>query len=305
MVDGIDVSRWQGPVDWARVAAGGYRFAYVNASNQDPSAHYRGARAAGLAVGLYWRLPAQANPVTAARAFALHVASLRAYGPGVLPPCLDLEDGTGDQSSRAARFLAELRVRTGSTRVALYSGAYFFRNALGEAWCDDDVVLWIADYSASPGTPRYLSDRVAIHQYSSTGQVPGVSGNCDVNRLRWPLDRLLGLDGPAGDDDPVRNHHLPPGAGTLTLIVPVGSASSTTDRAWISAAVNGPAVGHVSYRVTSDAAVLAEFGAREIAYNDDGRSGRFWHQLPDGTTQVQMSYDMPDGGVVCIETVTK
>lgn len=304
MPDGLDVSRWQGAIDWRRVAAAGYEFAYINASNQDPAEHLRGARAAGLATGLYYRLPATADPVTAARAFALHVASLRAYGPGALPPALDLEDGPGDQSARAQRFLGELRTRIGHRRVALYSGAYFFANQLGERWADDDVMLWIADYSAPPGTPRYVSPRVGLHQFSQTGRVPGVNGNVDLNRLRWPLARIVGLDtAVAVADNEVRNQPLAPGAGSLTLVVPVGSASAATARAWISTAVNGPAPGHVRYRFTTDTAALADSDA-DIPY-DDGRSGRFWEQLPDGTTQVQMSYDLPDGGVVCIETVAK
>jgi hypothetical protein len=249
-------------------------------------------------------LPANADLVAEARAFAVHVASLRAYGPGALPPVLDLEDGTGDQSGRAQRFLGELRTRIGHRRVGLYSGAWFFANQLGERWVDDDIMLWIADYSAPPGTPRYASPRVAIHQYSSTQRVPGIAGNVDVNRLRWPLDRITGLGlAAATADNQVRNHPLEPGRGSLTLVVPVGSASAATARAWISTAVNGPDSGHVRYRFTTDTAALADSDA-DIAY-DDGRSGRFWEQLPDGTTQVQMSYDLPDGGVVCIETVAK
>jgi GH25 family lysozyme M1 (1,4-beta-N-acetylmuramidase) len=54
---------------------------------------------------------------------------------------------------------------------------------------------------------------VAVHQHSSTGQVPGISGNVDLNHALWPLDRLTGRTGAAppvvvrppefpDDDDP-------------------------------------------------------------------------------------------------------
>src|SRR6516164_5005269 len=60
-VAGIDVSAYQGQVDWASVAAGGARFAYVRASEQAGipdsyfAANYQGAKANGLDVGAYHR----------------------------------------------------------------------------------------------------------------------------------------------------------------------------------------------------------------------------------------------------------
>jgi GH25 family lysozyme M1 (1,4-beta-N-acetylmuramidase) len=206
---GIDVSRWQGVIGWSQVAAAGVRYAWINASNQDPGPHYRGALAAGVIPGLYWRLPADVDPAAAARQLSTAVNALKASGPGTLPPCLDLEDGTGNQAPRAQRFLAELRTRTGARRVAVYSGAWFFQNLIGEAWADPDVVLWIADYGSPVGRPRYLSPRVAVHQHSATGQIPGINGNVDLNHALWPLDRLTGRTGAAVPPVAVRPPEFP------------------------------------------------------------------------------------------------
>src|SRR5437899_6903950 len=60
-ISGIDVSAFQGTVDWAAVAAGGAKFAYLRASEQDGipdatfAANYQGAKANGLYAGAYHR----------------------------------------------------------------------------------------------------------------------------------------------------------------------------------------------------------------------------------------------------------
>lgn len=107
----------------------------------------------------------------------------------------------------------------------------------------------------------------------------------------------------AKEADPVTNHQIAPGAGSLRLIVPVGSASATVAQAWISAVVNGPAAGKVRYFFQSDNAGISD-KARDIPFTD-GRSGRFWSDVPDGCTQINVQYDFPNGGVVCVETRAK
>ena len=81
----------------------------------------------------------------------------------------------------------------------LYSGTSFFKAHVGEEWMDDDIVLWIAHYGKPPGKPGYLSPRVAIHQYSQTGKVNGIAGDCDLNSAIWSLDRLV--VGASGKED--------------------------------------------------------------------------------------------------------
>ena len=111
--------------------------------------------------------------------------------------------------------------------------------------------------------------------------------------------------GPLGarDDEILTNHLIPPGIGSTRFVVPVGDASATVERAWISAAVNGPESGAVQFWFQSDHVGLAD--ARSRIVFRDGRSDRFWYEFPNGTTQVNVQYDMPNGGVLCIETVAK
>lgn len=192
MTRGIDVSRWQGAVDWSAVRSAGIEFAYVNCSNQEPDVHYRGARAAGLAAGLYYRAAPTGDPYIPALALAGHVARLDAAGPGRLPPCLDVEDDGPNPAGWTRDCLRFVRAILGQRgrRLTLYSGAWYLRHRLdGASWADPDTLLWVADYGAAPGGPG-ADERVAIHQHSNTGRVPGVLGDVDLNVATWPLDRI-------------------------------------------------------------------------------------------------------------------
>lgn len=193
---GADVSNWQGVVSWAPFAASGRQFVFVKASEGNSTsyptlnAQYQGAINAGVLVGLYHFAITSLTPEQNANAFANQINRLGAT-TGHLPPALDLEEGDGDLSGWAQRFVARLRQQTGCQQVFVYSDISFMRDQITETWMDDDVLIWIADPSSAPGKPRYSSPRVAIHQYSQAGQVPGVSCDVDLNIALRPLDQLI------------------------------------------------------------------------------------------------------------------
>jgi len=195
-VAGIDVASWQGSPDWRKVAAAGFRFAYIKASEGNSTSYptlnsqYAGARAAGLSVGLYHYARVAQSATSNADSLAAQVNRLGAKA-GHLPPCLDLEEGAGNLAGWADTFIERLRARTGIRQVMVYSGAAFFTDHIGEGWMDPDIYLWIAHYGRPPGQPRYLTPRVAIHQHSQTGKVPGISGACDLDVAIWPLEKLV------------------------------------------------------------------------------------------------------------------
>lgn len=207
---GVDTASYQGSPAWAQVAAT-RQFVYVKAGQGNGAsyptldAQYQGATAAGMAVGLYWFADPSLSATVNADAFAAQINRLGAVA-GHLPPCLDLETGTGNLSQWTQQFIARLRAQTGCIRVIIYSGASFFQNQIGESGLDQNVALWIASWGTPPGQPSYNSPRVALHQYSSTGQVAGVAGNVDLDWAIWPLSTLIPSEVP-----PVTN---PPAAST-------------------------------------------------------------------------------------------
>lgn len=90
-----------------------------------------------------------------------------------------------------------------------------------------------------------------------------------------------------------------PGLRSMRLIVPTGSASSVTGRAWISMVVNGPSKGSGRIWAQSDTDEISDRWFN-MAFTE-GRSARDWWELPSGTTQINVHYDMPNGGAICIE----
>lgn len=207
---GIDVSRWQGAPNWAKVAAASaaVRFAYIKASEGAGSsypttdAQHSGARSAGLVTGLYHYAKPALSPESNADAFAAQVNRLGAVA-GHLPPCLDLEEGAGNLSGWCDKFFRRLREKTGCRHVMLYSGTAFFNAHIGEGWMDPDIALWIAHYGRTPGLPGYMSPRVAMHQHSATGKIDGIAGDVDLNVAIWPLDQITVAANPPKQETPV------------------------------------------------------------------------------------------------------
>jgi lysozyme len=198
MSTGIDVSSAQGQPTWPSVRAAGIEFAYVKATegtgwvSPTLDQQFRGATDAGLVTGLY-HFARPANPAEAdADTFADQVGKYGATTPRHLPPCLDLEVGTGDLAGWAGRFLSRLRTRTGATTVMVYSAASFFRDHIGEHGMDPGTLLWIAHYGVPPGHPAYLTPRVALHQYANDGNISGIAGHVDLNFALRPLADITG-----------------------------------------------------------------------------------------------------------------
>lgn len=194
---GIDCARYQGVPDFAQVAASGRSFCYLKSSDGSSSSYpsldlqYRGANAAGMTTGLYHYAQPSLSATANADAFSAQINRLGAVA-GHLPPCLDLETGTGDLNTWAQQFVARLRANTGCVRVMIYSSASYFQSGqISENWMDANIALWVAHFGAPPGKPAYLTPRVSMHQYSDAGQVAGVAGNVDLDWCVWPLATLV------------------------------------------------------------------------------------------------------------------
>ncbi|WP_433581238.1 GH25 family lysozyme [Paenibacillus amylolyticus] len=199
-VQGIDVSRYQGKINWLQVKADKCEFVFIKATEgqtyTDPNftANVKGALSAGLLVGTYHFL--KATSAAAAKAEAVHYAkSLEEIGGAKalqLPPVMDYENNPGGISKAqinivARTFLSELERLTGIKPI-IYTGNSFAGNFDASLSSYD---LWIARYSDT----RVPDDQPAwkswdIWQYSESGKVPGISGNVDLNEFNGSLADL-------------------------------------------------------------------------------------------------------------------
>lgn len=128
----------------------------------------------------------------------------------------------------------------------------------------------------------------------------------DMNDFRAQVARHMSSQGtpPAagGEDDMGMQQFLvgpTDGVAGMRLIVPVGRMSSVTARAWISMVGEGPdpASGRV-WAQDDDSGITDRWFNMPFA---NGRSKRDWWELPDGTTQLNVHYDMPNGGSILLE----
>ncbi len=200
-VEGIDVSHWQGEIDWSQVSAAGKAFAFMKASQDidfvDPmyGLNRARARAAGLLIGAYHF--ADPSPgVADARAQADHFLDTAGIASGDLPPVLDLERKNGltpvQLEEWARAFLERVRERTG-VRGAIYTSPSFWANSVGGSdWFATHGyrVLWVAHWTTNPSPTVPASDWAGFGwtfwQYTSDGSVPGIVGRVDLDRYAGP-----------------------------------------------------------------------------------------------------------------------
>ncbi len=199
-VQGIDVSHWQGSIDWNRVKASGQQFAFIKAtegkSYRDKQFlnNVKGARAAGLLVGAYHFVNA-VNVADAKLEAANFVGRLQEAGGAErfeLPPVMDYENNPSNLNKStinavALAFLQEVE-RLSGRKPIVYTGNAFAQNFTSALNRYD---LWIARYSNT----RVPDDAPAwkewnFWQYTDSGQVGGINGGVDLNVYNGTLDEL-------------------------------------------------------------------------------------------------------------------
>jgi lysozyme len=216
---GIDVSRFEREIGWARVAASGVDFAFVQASrgrgddctvkawtcgpDRFYDFNYRRARQEGIRAGPYHRAFAGGASVAAARRDARREALvfIREVGPlrpGDLRPALDFETPFGGLGPRRLRawigaWCARVERALG-TRPIIYTNAYSW-SFTGDArvFARAGHPLWVSHWGVSrPLVPAGDWDGRgwSVWQHSNAGRVPGIRGRTDLNRLGVPYERI-------------------------------------------------------------------------------------------------------------------
>lgn len=205
---GIDVSHWQGNIDWKKVAASGISFVFIKATQNSMDSKFlsnvKGAKAAGLLIGAYHYMDDSVTTVDKARVAAqvFFKGIQAAGGPDVfdLPFVLDYESNKNKLTSAtltaiAKAFLQEIQRLTG-TKPMLYTYPSFIGNFSGLT----DYPLWIARYSNQVPIDASGWKRWDFWQYSdgSAGgtlpngerKIPGIAGPVDLNEFDGSIDVL-------------------------------------------------------------------------------------------------------------------
>jgi lysozyme len=197
-IHGIDVSRWQGDIDWQEARASGIAFAFIKATEGgdllDPmfQTYWNGARNAGVHHGAYHYFYFCRSAKEQARWFIQHVPR----DPTALPPVLDMEWNhksptcqlrpSGAQVRAEAKLFLDILESHYGRRPLVYTTVDFFRDTkIGEL---ENTHFWFRSVAGHP-EEIYLGEDWMFWQYTGTGVVPGVRVPVDINVFAGSLEQ--------------------------------------------------------------------------------------------------------------------
>lgn len=190
---GIDVSTYQGTIDWERVKNAGNSFAFAKATegihtvDTTFAANWAGMQAAGISRGAYHFYRATRDPAQQAQHFLDVLTSAGGLTDTDLPPALDLEDNNGAAQigstaliSGVTTWLSHVSDATGRIPI-IYTAPSFWRTYMNNQF--GQYFLWIANYGVpKPHVPDGW-DRWSFWQYADNGNVDGIQGPVDLDHF--------------------------------------------------------------------------------------------------------------------------
>ena len=189
-IRGIDVSYWQGTIDWAKVKAAGIRFAviregYRKTIDEKFIENVKGATAQGLTVMVYHFIYTDGASIKENAESTVNNLKKAGLVPASTMIFADLEYDTWTKNGETCtkercsqytkQYLEELKA-LGCQKLGIYANIDYWRNYYTDE-LKQAYPLWLADYAGNPDFTCIMQ------QYSSSGAVAGISGNVDMNWL--------------------------------------------------------------------------------------------------------------------------
>lgn len=207
MKRGIDISKWQGKIDFEKVKKAGVEFAIIRAgygkeiSQKDSyfEKNYEGFKKVGIPVGVYWY--SYAKNAREAREEALVCAEIIKGKQFEYPIFLDMEEEDGfkggmENASEIVRMFCSTLEEKG-----YFSGLYISRSPL-QTYISGYVALkyclWIAEYSSK----LHWSGYYGIWQYSAKGRIDGIDGYVDMDISQVDYSEIIKKKGFNGYENP-------------------------------------------------------------------------------------------------------
>lgn len=189
-IHGIDVSWFQGDIDWEQARASGVNFAFIKATeggdhmDEKFTDNWQAAGAANVLRGAYHFYYFCRTASEQARWFIENVPN----EDNALPPVLDMEWNQGSKTCRyrpsAVKIRNEMRVyldmvkaHYGKSPIIYVTPDFYEEN---ELWRVRGYSYWLRSVANHPAD-IYRGQAWAFWQYTGTGEVPGIKGNVDLN----------------------------------------------------------------------------------------------------------------------------
>ncbi len=185
-ISGVDLSKWQGEVDFPAIKAAGRSYVFIKATQgaREVDPNYRrnisDARKAGLAAGSYHFYMTNESP----EAQFVHMSTNVSLLTGDLPPVVDIEllsRNTLQKPASELKLFLSLLEKKYRVKPIVYSGESFANEYLAGF---SGFPLWLAEYNKDRA-PKLPLDwkRWTFWQHTQSGTVPGVSGKVDLDRF--------------------------------------------------------------------------------------------------------------------------
>lgn len=205
---GIDVSEFQGKIDWAKVKKDGIEFAILKLGNiydydtnyKDSKfdINYKNARAQGIKVGAYiYNYCNTVDTLKKGIEWALEKLGNKKLD---LPIYLDMEDKDiqGETKATLTKQCNEFAkmIEAAGYRAGVYANLNWLENELNPDDFDKDISVWVAQYN----NECQYEGKYDIWQYSSKGDVNGISGNVDMNYFYGELEATKPTEQPIKEE---------------------------------------------------------------------------------------------------------
>ena len=186
---GIDVSHWQGDIDWEQVKASGIDFVIVKAGGSDAGFYtdrcfeknYEGAKAAGLMVGAYYFVGKYCISTLDGEADAQRFLKICEGKTFDLPLFIDIETTPFDRKRGATD--AVIAFCNVIENAGYMSGVYASKTSGFADRLEDSRLSNIRHWVAQYNNKCTYHGNYMIWQKSSKGSVPGIDGNVDLDEL--------------------------------------------------------------------------------------------------------------------------
>lgn len=195
---GIDVSKWQGKIDWKKVRQSGKDFAIIKAGGSDAGLYkdhyfetnYAGAKAAGVHVGAYYFVGSKCLSAADGEADALRFVDQLKGKKFEYPVYMDVEAPPAGMKNRVTEaVIAFCRIME---NYGYYVGIYGSDiSGFKERMNLDSLKAydkWVASYGSFPS---YVPEPFGMWQYSSTGSVAGIAGNVDLDIAYYNFPQIM------------------------------------------------------------------------------------------------------------------
>ena len=190
-IHGIDVSKYQGDVDWSAVANSGVKFAWIKATEGGDhvdakfQANWDAAKAAGVARGAYHFVYWCRSPLEEVRWFEQNVP----VEADSLPPVLDVESDSESKTCHKyldpAQTVADIKMMLKhmehyfGKRPVIYTSVDFYQAILSEGDFSE-YPMWVRSTKYHPSV-KYGTTPWMFWQYQADGHIPGIRGEVDRN----------------------------------------------------------------------------------------------------------------------------